>query len=72
MRQEMEEDENATYWLDDPETEYWNFEQIAADQSFYISSAGELIICFNEGDVAPMYMGCVSFDMPPEVWKDNG
>ena len=71
MRQEMAEDENVNYWLDDPETEYWNFERIAADQSFYISSAGELVICFNEGDVAPMYMGCVSFDMPPEVWKEN-
>ena len=68
MRSEMAEDENAVYWLDDPELSFWNFEQIAADQSFYISSAGELIICFNEGDVAPMYMGCVTFDMPMEVW----
>lgn len=71
MRQEMAEDENAIYWLDDPELSFWNFEQISADQNFYISSAGELIICFNEGDVAPMYMGCVSFDMPAEVWKEE-
>lgn len=69
MRREMAEDENATYWLDDPEVEFWEFDQIAKDQSFYISSAGELVICFNEGDVAPMYMGCVTFDMPAEVWK---
>lgn len=70
MRREMAEDENAIYWLDDPEVSFWNFEQIDRDQSFYISSAGELIICFNEGDVAPMYMGCVTFDMPMEVWKE--
>lgn len=71
MRQEMKEDENVIYWLDDPEVEEWNFERIAEDQSFYISSSGELVICFDEGDVAPMYMGCVSFDMPAEVWQEK-
>lgn len=70
MREEMAEDENVFYWLDDPELSFWNFEQIPRDQQFYINPAGELIICFNEGDVAPMYMGCVSFDMPAEVWHE--
>lgn len=71
MRREIAEDENVVYWLDDPEVSYWNFEQIAPDQSFYISPAGELVICFNEGDVAPMFMGCVSFDMPMEIWCEK-
>ena len=51
-------------------TEKWNFRQIAEDQSFYISEEGTLVICFNEGDVAPMYMGCVKFEMPKTVWKE--
>lgn len=69
MSREMEEDENVIYWLDDPEVGEWNFKQISEDQGFYISSSGELVICFDEGDVAPMYMGCVSFDMPAEIWQ---
>ena len=69
MREQMAADENKQYWLDDPEAEEWNFDQIAADQSFYITDKGALVICFNEGDVAPMYMGCVSFEMPDHIWN---
>lgn len=68
MRQQMDADENKQYWLDDPEMEEWNFDRIAADQSFYITDRGTLMVCFNEGDVAPMYMGCVSFEMPDDIW----
>lgn len=68
MRQQMDADENKQYWLDDPEVEEWNFDRIAADQSFYITDRGTLMVCFNEGDVAPMYMGCVSFEMPDDIW----
>lgn len=68
MRQQMDADENKQYWLDDPEMEEWNFDRIAADQSFYITDRGTLVVCFNEGDVAPMYMGCVSFEMPDDIW----
>lgn len=28
------------------------------------------MICFNEGDVAPMYRGCVEFVIPNEVLAD--
>ena len=69
MREQMAADENISYWLDDPEVEEWNFDRIASDQSFYITDRGTLVICFNEGDVAPMYMGCVSFEMPDDIWN---
>ena len=69
MQQQMDADENVYYWLHDPDIPEWNFKQISADQSFYITKEGTLIICFNEGDVAPMYMGCVSFEMPESIWK---
>lgn len=70
MQEQMDADENLTYWLDDEEIPEWNFKQIAKDQSFYISEEGTLVICFNEGDVAPMYMGCVKFEMPASLWKE--
>lgn len=71
MSEQMAADENLYYWLDDPDVPEWNFKQISEDQNFYISSEGKLIICFNEGDVAPMYMGCVSFEMPEHIWQEK-
>lgn len=69
MQEQMDADENIYYWLDNTDVPEWNFKQISADQSFYISEDGALVICFNEGDVAPMYMGCVSFEMPKTIWQ---
>ena len=67
MRKQMDEDEDVSYWLDDKEVEEWNFEEIPEDVSFYVNENNELVICFNEGDVAPMYMGTVEFVISNEV-----
>lgn len=67
MRQQMAADENVIYWLDDEEIPEWNFESITEETSFYVNGEGNIVICFNEGDVAPMYMGCVEFVIPDEV-----
>ena len=48
----------------------WDFQSITDDTSFYLNQNGEVVICFNEGDVAPMYMGCVEFVIPNEVLAD--
>lgn len=69
MREKMAEDEMNMYWLDD-EIEELNFKEIKEDQSFYIDADGSLVISFNEGDVAPMYMGVVEFTIPDEVTAD--
>lgn len=69
MEEQMAADENVYYWLHD-EMEEFNFTKIAEDQSFYLTENGEVVICFNEGDVAPMYMGVVEFVIPQEVIKD--
>lgn len=66
MRAQMEADENVYYWLDE-EVEDWNFKQITDDVSFYLNADENLVICFNDGDVAPMYMGCVEFVIPEEA-----
>ncbi len=69
MKAQMEADENVTYWLDS-DVEEWNFQSISEDVSFYLNETGNVVIAFNEGDVAPMYMGTVSFEIPSEVVRE--
>lgn len=66
MQEQMDADENVYYWLND-EIEEWNFEKITDETSFYLNEDGNIVISFNEGDVAPMYMGCVEFVIPSDV-----
>lgn len=66
MKAQMEADENVTYWLDS-DVEEWNFKEISEDASFYLNENGNVVIAFNEGDVAPMYMGTVAFEIPEEA-----
>ena len=66
MKAQMQADENVTYWLDQ-EVEEWIFKTISDDVSFYLNEKGNVVIAFNEGDVAPMYMGTVSFEIPADV-----
>lgn len=61
MREQMKADENVSYWLDDEDIPDANFKEITEDTAFYINEDGKLVICFNEGEVAPMYMGAVEF-----------
>ena len=68
MRSQMEKDENISYWLDD-EMEESNFNEITEETNFYINQNNDVVICFNEGDVAPMYMGIIEFEIPAEVLK---
>lgn len=67
MREQMAEDENKYYWLEDTEIPEWNFQAITDETSFYVNRDGNVVIVFNEGDVAPMYMGVVEFTIPAEV-----
>lgn len=69
MAEQMEADENVYYWLND-EMEEMNFKSIAEDTAFYVNKNGNVVIGFNEGDVAPMYMGAVEFEIMSEVVKD--
>ena len=69
MVERMEEDENAYYWVDS-KYEEWNFSKISEDQNFYFSDQGELVIVFDEYEVAPGYMGTPEFAIPQEVYED--
>jgi len=71
MQSQMDADDNVMYWLDDPEMDVWNFKEISEDVSFYINEKGQPVICFDEGDVAPMYMGTVEFTITePEILRN--
>lgn len=66
MKQQMAEDDKVHYWLNEETTE-WNFKEIRENQSFYINDKGELVISFDEFEVAPGYMGSVEFEIPKEA-----
>ena len=66
MKEQMAADENVIYFLED-EMDEFNFKSITDETAFYLNADGEIVISFNEGDVAPMYMGVVTFTIPEEV-----
>ena len=70
MLQRMAEDENQIYFInsDMPETD---FKQIAADQSFYINQQGQLVIAFDEYEVAPGSMGAPQFIVDMTALQKN-
>lgn len=69
MRKQMDEDENAIYWLGDG-PEGWDFTSITEEASFYLDGDGQVVIGFDEGEVAPMYMGALEFKIPSDVLKN--
>ena len=69
MKRQMEADDNISYFT--AEDEYADdFTTIKPDQSFYISDEGKLIISFDKYEVAPGYMGIVTFEIPTNVIQD--
>ena len=50
--------------------EEWNFKAITEKTSFYLNEKDNVVIGFDEGEVAPMYMGAVEFEIPAQVLRD--
>ena len=69
MQEQMDEDKSVYYWLND-EIEEWNFHSITEETSFYLNENDQIVIGFDEGEVAPMYMGTVEFEIPAEVLSE--
>lgn len=69
MLKNNKSDEEKIYWVEGiGDTELVEvFEKISADQNFYISDKGKLIISFDKYEVAPGYMGVVEFEIPTEI-----
>lgn len=73
MREKEQEDPNNMYFLDEEDSEYIpdaQFTGISDDQQFYINNKDELVIAFQEGEAAPMYMGAQEFVIPDDVTAD--
>ncbi|MEB2279636.1 DUF3298 and DUF4163 domain-containing protein [Lysinibacillus xylanilyticus] len=77
MREQMAiPNPRKVYWvkgagLSDEELMDNDFTAINADQQFYISNKGKLVISFDEYEVAPGYMGVVEFEIPTDVIKND-
>lgn len=68
MRKQMKEDEEKMYFLDSEDYfKEYDFKKIKENQDFYINSNNDLVICFDEYEVAPGYMGPVEFVIPKEI-----
>ncbi|PKM49268.1 MAG: anti-sigma factor [Firmicutes bacterium HGW-Firmicutes-7] len=68
MKEEMRIEDNKVYWV--REDDFYTFETINLNQSFYITSEGKLVISFDKYEVAPGYMGVLTFEIPTEVIED--
>ena len=60
MKERTKKDSNDVYFVD-------NTFKIKKDQLFYINDKGELVICFDEYEVAPGSAGLVEFVIPSNV-----
>ena len=67
MREQMAADEEVKYFLDDEDMPEFNFQGITEQTNFYFNENGELVIAFDEYEVAPGYMGAPEFVIPQEI-----
>ena len=66
MKSQMKKDDTITYFIRSEE-EPDGFESISNDTNFYLNKDGELVIVFDEYEVAPGFMGVVEFTIPQNV-----
>ena len=71
MEAQMAADENVSYFLNS-DTPEWDFKGIDGDESYYFNENGQLVIVFEEYEVAPGYMGAVEFVIPESVTGSFG
>lgn len=69
MERQMEADEMISYFTDNEFGE--GFTTIKPDQNFYITDDQKLVLSFDKYEVAPGYMGVVTFEIPTDVVKDS-
>lgn len=63
---ELQDAGEGNYWIDgDESTDV--FKEIDGEQNFYFNDDGEIVIVFDEYEVAPGYMGCPEFTIPNDL-----
>ena len=68
MRAQMKQDDSVSYFIDSDLPDE-DFSEIDPNQDFYIDKNGDLVVCFDEYEVAPGSMGTVSFKIPKSVYR---
>lgn len=66
MKAQMAADESIVYFVDS-EVPEWNFKGLTGDESYYLNGEGQMVISFEEYQVAPGYMGAVEFTIPADI-----
>lgn len=69
MKNNMDKDRQAIYWIYDGESENSALE-INAQQNFYFNENGNMVVVFDKYEVAPGYMGCPEFIIADDVIKE--
>lgn len=69
MRTLMAEDEMNMYWVDNMDMPELNWEGLKEDQNFYFDEKGNIVIVFDEYEVAPGYMGAQEFTVERAVFE---
>ena len=70
MREQMKADEEKIYFLDsDDGLDEMDFKKLPEDADFYFDTDGNLVVLFDEYEVAPGYMGAVSFTINESVFE---
>lgn len=64
MEKQMAEDSGKIYYTGE---EPGDFQKLTGEENFYFNEKGNLVIVFGEYEVAPGYMGVVSFEIPDEI-----
>ena len=68
MKAKMAADSDLTYWMEDDEAFSVDYDElITREGAFYVDTDGRLVICFDEYDVAPGFMGAQSFTVSHEA-----
>lgn len=68
MKQRMEEDPSLVYWTEDSDMGQ-DFIDLQPEHNYYFDDAGNLVIPFDEYEVAPGYMGCPEFTIQRSVFE---
>jgi hypothetical protein len=70
MRAQMAADENVEYFIDSDIPEE-DFQQVREDENFHFDEEGNLVISFDEYEVAPGFMGEVDFTVARNVFENE-
>ena len=68
MKAQMESDENIIYFFDDPVLGE-DIIYVNDNQNFYFNENNNLVMAYNEYEVAPGYMGCPEIIIPYEIFN---